>query len=118
MQVHSNGSKWAGEEPDSLETLIEVLRDPACILDPVFEVYGGFVEVSDGVMRAFGNFANVSHVFRIDGSPAELNEVREAIREHRRSDRYRMEFMRKYGSVQRFREIRQEAIQEQRRRKA
>jgi len=87
MRIISNGSKWAGEEPDSLETLLEVLRSET--LDPRFEEYGSFVtRTNDGKVRIFGNFLTVSHVFNIEGTEAELAEAIHAIEANTRSERY------------------------------
>lgn len=71
--INSNGSKWSGQNPDSIETLLNVLDSNA--LDPAFEEYGDFYEMRPmlmgGSMSAhkhhfFGNFFDVSHVFNID----------------------------------------------------
>jgi hypothetical protein len=72
--IHSNGSKWAGEAPDSIEKLLEVLGTH--VLDRRFEgpEPTTFVEVSKvgekwavpGTTRFFGNFLELSHVFSID----------------------------------------------------
>lgn len=62
--IISNGSKWAGEEPDSIETLLGVLASET--LDPTFEEYGNFAQnEGKGVVRFFGNFFTVSHAFSI-----------------------------------------------------
>jgi hypothetical protein len=79
--IESNGSKWAGESPDSLETLIEVLGK--YVLDPRFEVFGKRMRDGDWEMgipekyRAYthhyhGNFLELSHVFRIFTADAEV----------------------------------------------
>jgi hypothetical protein len=71
-EIISNGSKWAGEEPDSIDTLLDVLAKHP--LDRTFEAYGNFVlrdpQMADGsrdVGRThfFGNFLTLSHVFSI-----------------------------------------------------
>lgn len=79
MNIISNGSKWAGESPDTLETLLEVLtREP---LDPSFEKYGNFVlKDRSPVIRVWGNFFALSHVFSIDGTAEELAPLIAAIR--------------------------------------
>jgi hypothetical protein len=78
MQVISNGSKWAGQEPDSVETLIALLSTET--LDPTFEAYGDFYhENENGTFTAFGNFLNRSHVFNIVGTAEELEPLRLAI---------------------------------------
>jgi hypothetical protein len=88
MRIISNGSKWAGEEPDSLETLLEVLRSET--LDPRFEERGSFVTRTDsGRVRIFGNFLTVSHVFNIDGTEEELAQAIGAIEANKQSERYK-----------------------------
>jgi hypothetical protein len=80
--IISNGSKWNGQDPDSIETLFKVLDMFA--LDRTFEKYGNFVIIEpvseagehlvpNGV-RFFGNFAEISHVFSIDTDDPELIE--------------------------------------------
>lgn len=109
---NSNGSKWAGEEPDSIETLIAVLGREA--LDPTFEMYGDFAyetpckaaydekgKIIDGpplfpehtgVWAFFGNFANLSHVFNIyTNDPAVIEPLRAAIAKNKASDAYAAE---------------------------
>lgn len=86
--IHSNGSKFYGEEPDSLAKLIEVLGEAT--LDPRFEEYGNFViDDMPGPVRLFGNFHQLSHVFNIDGTPEELAEAIAAIRKNQATDAYR-----------------------------
>ncbi len=88
MRIVSNGSKWAGEEPDSLEKLLEVLRTE--ILDPRFEERGSFVaRTSNGIVRIFGNFLTVSHVFNIEGTEEELSEAIEAIEANKQTEGYK-----------------------------
>ena len=77
--IESNGSKWAGQEPDSIDVLLDILsKEP---LDATFEQYGNFftrLHSTDfikpesehakewaGCMHFFGNFKNLSHVFSI-----------------------------------------------------
>ena len=77
--IQSNGSKWAGEDPDTIEELLRVLKvEP---LDKTFEKYGdffsrvhredfihpdlNFAKEWDGSMHFFGNFRLYSHVFNI-----------------------------------------------------
>lgn len=80
-EIYSNGSKWLGEEPDSVEVLLGVLAQTP--LDPRFEQYGNFVSPSESVLSAtsfFGNFWEVSHVFRIDSDdPAVVGPLTQAI---------------------------------------
>ncbi len=87
--IHSNGSKWHGQEPDTLDELIGVLAQHT--LDPSFEDYGNFVSDHDkqpGVTHLFGNFYGVSHVFRIDGTQAELQPIIDAIRANQATPAY------------------------------
>ncbi len=87
MRIISNGSKWAGEEPDRLEILLEVLRTET--LDPRFEERGSFVtRTGTGTVRIFGNFLTVSHVFNIEGTEEELAEAINAIEANKQSERY------------------------------
>lgn len=77
--IRSNGSKWAGESPDSIEDLIAVLGTHA--LAAKFEDYGNFVmkltstylEALNGdganltphALHFWGNFEELSHVFDV-----------------------------------------------------
>lgn len=85
--IISNGSKWAGEEPDTIDQLIEVLK--------VEVLYDGFffkkkeywdkpegkkflwvvlcpIYKEDGLYHFFGNFERVSHVFNIHTDEPEV----------------------------------------------
>lgn len=62
--IYSNGSKWAGEEPDTIDTLLATLDSET--LDPKFERYGDFHYQEGGSHWFFGNFQSASHVFRIE----------------------------------------------------
>jgi len=87
MKIHSNGSKWAGEEPDSVEKLISVLEKQT--LDPSFETCGRhFYRNEEGEFCAFGNFLTVSHVFRINGTLEEMLPLAKAIKSARRRKDY------------------------------
>lgn len=82
--INSNGSKWAGEAPDSIETLLGVLAE--YVLDRRHECppeFGHpFISVSKagerwaplGTVRFHGNFLTLSHVFSIDTDEPELIE--------------------------------------------
>ena len=98
--IHSNGSKWAGEEPDTVATLLMVLAKHP--LDRRFEAYGNFVQKNprlangpgrlseDPETRLFwGNFFTVSHVFRIETTDRELiGRLTLAIRKNQQRDDY------------------------------
>ena len=87
--ITSNGSKWYGEAPDSIDKLVEVLKGHT--LDPRFTEYGSNFIVADvGSVRFFGNFHNLSHVFNIrTDDPAIIAKLTRAIRENLRRDDYR-----------------------------
>jgi len=92
MKIWSNGSKWAGQSPDSVATLLEMLGTET--LDPWFEAYGNFVIGADpaipaGQVRVWGNFLTVSHMFRIDGTPEEMAPLVAAIRANQATAAYR-----------------------------
>lgn len=98
IYIMSNGSRWAGEEPDTVANLCEVLKTepldvrmfksgfystgPLCDAkaNPAwsYQSAGGVARWldgerlyrADGVVRFFGNFANLSHVFNIDTNHA------------------------------------------------
>ena len=86
LKILSNGSRWAGEEPDSIENLLEVLRVHP--LDRSFEHFGNFVDTSPqwgpdgtspspypdnpGVADFFGNFYHLSHGFNIHTDEPEV----------------------------------------------
>jgi hypothetical protein len=85
--IHSNGSKWAGQEPDSIDVLKDRLRNYT--LDKSFEDYGNFCYKDKGVYRLFGNFKNLSHVFRIDtDDKALVNEMRRLIKANKKRPDY------------------------------
>lgn len=99
MNIISNGSKWAGEEPDSIEELLEVLKHHP--LDPDFEECGNFfykLTEKDlckgskhlaGPYTAFGNFWTISHGFNINGTKEEMEPLRKAIRANQKRDDYK-----------------------------
>ena len=81
--IISNGSKWAGEAPDSIATLLDVLGTHA--LHRLFESHlgegtGAFISVCQasekwalpGTTRFHGNFIGLSHVFSIDTDDPDL----------------------------------------------
>ena len=95
MEIHSNGSKWAGEALDTFEDLLQVLAVET--LDPSFEEFGRFYYALGGPdgyddgrpgFRIFGNFWRVSHVFRIDGTAEELAEAVALIRANQQTPAY------------------------------
>lgn len=93
-EIESNGSKWAGESPDSIEKLLEVLKEHT-IEERFFSSWwtagkhpkqhwhcpvnyiGKEKELPsyEGWTRFFGNFEEVSHVFRITSNDPEVVEL-------------------------------------------
>ena len=81
MIILSNGSKWLGQEPDTVEDLLVVMQNHE------LEDWSSFDLVTKEPhkeFRAFGNFIAVSHVFRIDGSLDEMLPIARAMKENRR----------------------------------
>ena len=92
VEISSNGSKWLGQEPDTVEQLIEVLRTET--LDPTFEDHGYFAEKDGpGRVRIFGNFLTCSHVFNIRGPRKALAGLIRAIKKNTSSVRYSQAMM-------------------------
>jgi len=108
LEIKSNGSKWFGEEPDTIEKLLEVLAvEP---LDRKFENFGNFIYkpftwkygrgnriVNDkpmypdnpAMLNFFGNFLRVSHVFNITtDDPVIIAKLRKAIRANKKRPDY------------------------------
>ena len=87
MNIRYNGSKWAGQEPDTLDVLFRLLAvEP---LNPLFEQYGNFVQEMDKEMvECWGNFLNVSHVFSINGTEEEMAPLMGAIRFNQQTHAY------------------------------
>lgn len=86
--IHSNGSKWAGETPDSIEKLIEVLgaydlnlRDFSRngFLSFINDNGYGNRDYEEHEVNLFGNFNKISHVFNINGTYKTLRPVIDAI---------------------------------------
>lgn len=67
--IISNGSRWAGQSPATIEDLLDVLGK-----HPLSGTHAPFIHHSEicGSTRFFGNFATVSHVFNIDTDDPEL----------------------------------------------
>src|SRR5690554_5495748 len=75
IKINHNGSKWAGQAPDSIQTLLQTLEQYP--LDPTFEDYGNFIhpfvptqwteknEQYRGCTSISGNFYSLSHSFSI-----------------------------------------------------
>lgn len=109
IEIVSNGSKWFGEEPDTLGVLFGVLKNHP--LDRSFEKYGNFIYVPRewaygehreivaagliypenlNMRHIFGNFFALSHVFNIATDELELIlKFSLAIEENKRRPDYR-----------------------------
>lgn len=99
--INSNGSKWAGEELDTIEDLLKVLSKYT--LDPKFEQYGCFIQDSGtayctdeqnerwtGYTIFGGNFFDLSHVFSIQSNdPVIVGALTAAITANRETEHYR-----------------------------
>lgn len=103
--INSNGSRWYGQEPATVEELIEVLgQEP---LDRTFERFGGFISDISTVeawgrpvvpeqfrtephtIRFFGNFLKLSHVFNIDtNDPDVIDRLTKAIQANQQRPDY------------------------------
>lgn len=94
--INSNGSKWYGQEPDTIEDLLQALEKYP--LDRRFEAYGNFImrepEMVDGsrmtgLTRFWGNFYTASHVFCIDtDEPEVIEKLTKAIRANQQRPDY------------------------------
>lgn len=88
--IVSNGSKWYGEKPDTLSSLIHRLQSEP--LDKRFEDLGNFIlddQKTPGGIRFFGNFAHTSHVFDIrTKNPAIIQLLTGAIRTNQQRPDY------------------------------
>lgn len=98
--IHSNGSRWNGEPLATIDELIEVLKTET-IEESFFRQFTVWedharvvknhcpVKIENGVAHFFGNFEQVSHVFRIDTDDAELIErLSKAIKENAGWEKY------------------------------
>ena len=101
--IVSNGSKWAGQEQDPIEILLDVLKNYS--LNRTFEAYGDFYQPVphlcdqfgahthdseyEGLSSFSGNFYTLSHVFNIYTDDHELIEkLKTAIRANKRRSDY------------------------------
>jgi len=90
IKITSNGSKWAGESPDSIEVLKQRLKENT--LSPFFEGYGNFVEPYGDITCISGNFLDISHVFDIKTDDENfIEEMTKLIRANQKTDKYREE---------------------------
>lgn len=94
---HSTTAQWPGEPAEPIARLIARLASYP--LDPTFERYGNFVIPLDdpasyypvaepGMVRIWGNFADVSDVFEIDGPADALADLIAAIRANQETPAY------------------------------
>jgi hypothetical protein len=100
IHIQSNGSRWAGEEPATINDLVTMLNTHP--LDPSFERYGNFIIANPisattrepllpkGGVRFFGNFYAYSHGFSIDTDEAAIIDgLTTAIRANQQTADYR-----------------------------
>ena len=73
--IEANGSKWMGQRPDDVDSLLDVL----CEHKMIGHFYPGFEGVDKydwykqkGVVRFHGNFEKLSHCFSIDTNDPEI----------------------------------------------
>ncbi|MFC6673999.1 pyruvate dehydrogenase [Marinobacterium aestuariivivens] len=111
--ILSNGSKWAGSSPDSIQILLDVLGKE--VLDPMFERYHCYRAYPFspllktgrneamftpwlGAKRFFGNFLTVSHVFNIISKDSEVIEaLSDAIRKNMETEEYQRHAYERYA---------------------
>lgn len=93
IKVIANGSKFLGQEPDTIEKLLEVLKEHP--LNRTFEKYGDFISSNflkpkpPGTVSIHGNFHTISHAFCIITDEPELIEkLTLAIRENQQRPDY------------------------------
>jgi len=99
IKIISNGSKFYGQEPDTIEILLDVLKKET--LDPYWEKLGNFVDRNPNWLKKeakekykdctviFGNFSSVSHVFNIITDEEELiQKLEQAINNNKQTVEY------------------------------
>ena len=100
--IHSNGSKWAGESPDSIEKLIDILSKHT-IEERFFHCFSRNEKegkkwyqlcpidksVNGNKTIFFGNFEDLSHVFRIEtNDPKIIKPLTRAIKANKGWEKY------------------------------
>jgi len=95
--IISNGSKWYGEEPDSIEKLLEVLQKETIeetffqkwveapnSPNPITHNFCPINKKENGFYVFFGDFEGVSHVFNIEtNDPSIIKNLSEAIKSNK-----------------------------------
>jgi hypothetical protein len=95
--IHSNGSKWNGQEPDSIDFLINERLNKYTIEERFFSFYEettkekgktkvNFCPITEKETHVnfFGNFEEYSHVFRIDtDDPEIIKKLTQAIKNNK-----------------------------------
>ena len=85
MKIISNGSNWAGEQPDSVEILLDVFKS--------HKLREHFARIENDAyfkrqlnlsteFRVSGNFEDISHVFDIRGTLEEMRPLMKAFKEN------------------------------------
>jgi hypothetical protein len=89
IEIISNGSKWVGQSPDSIDRLLQVLGE-----SPLAPGLAPFIyDQGNGHFRFFGSFANIAHVFQIyTDDPQTIERLTAAIRTNQEREDYRQAF--------------------------
>lgn len=99
LEIIGNGSKWAGDVPDSVDTLLQVLSEHPLDhrLAPFIRPYDSLTPLPNrvlekkpaGTMQFFGDFVTVSHCFRIyTDEPLLIEALTDAITKNMASAEY------------------------------
>jgi len=96
--IHSNGSKWAGEKPDTIDFLINERLNKYTIEERFFQTWKDKTDIKNikllnfcpisniepNEVKFFGNFEEYSHVFRITtNDPKIIKKLTEAIKKNK-----------------------------------
>ena len=80
-RIISNGSKWAGQAPDTVAHLLAVLAAEPLDVARFGRDFATNIEGRPGWVSFWGNFATVSHVFQIESNdPAICGPLTDAIK--------------------------------------
>lgn len=89
MKIDFNGDHL-GPGQQTVEAFLRRLSEYT--LHPSFESHGNFViepEGTDGLVRVWGNFYDISAAFEFDGTPEEVRPLVDAIRANQATPRYK-----------------------------
>ena len=96
LEIQSNGSKWAGQEPDNIEVLLEMLaKEPLdrtyedCFYYPLEDDFRKRHNYPEGTIAFSGNFFKYSHVFNIRTDELSIiKQLTQAIEANKQTDAY------------------------------